>query len=66
MLESKSKIKDVTIDPKRDLYKDLSKKVERYRHLPKIKFNSRDLSANESQNAYHSIDYGSRGRFELS
>ena len=37
------------------------------RHLPKIKFNSKDLSNNnnDSQHAYHSIDYGSRGRIEL-
>lgn len=66
-MESKSKLKDITLDPKKDLYKDLSKKMDRYnstnRHLPKIKFNSKDMSHNDSQNAYHSIDYGSRGRF---
>ena len=44
----------------------MSKKVDRYRHLPKIRINSKDMSHNDSQNAYHSIDYGSRGRFELS
>lgn len=65
-MESKTKIKDVVIDPKKDLYKDLSRKVDRYRHLPKIRVNSKDLSHNDSQHAYHSIDYGSRGRFELS
>ena len=56
----------MVIDPKKDLYKDLSKKVDRYRHLPKIRVNSNDLSQNDSQHAYHSIDYGSRGKFELS
>jgi hypothetical protein len=41
-MESKTKIKDVVIDPKKDLYKDLSKKMDRYRHLPKIKINSKE------------------------
>lgn len=61
-MESKTKIKDVVIDPKKDLYKDLSKKVDRYRQLPKIRASNNNFP-NDSQNAYHSIDYGSRGRF---
>ena len=41
---------------KNELYKDLSKKVERYRHLPKLKMNSKDHSA-LYEPSYKSIDY---------
>jgi hypothetical protein len=43
---------------KTDLYNDLSKKVERYRHLPKLKMNNRDHAA-LYEPTYQSIDYGS-------
>lgn len=62
-MESKTKIKDVVIDPKKDLYKQLSKKVDRYRQLPKIKASGSNVPNNDSHNAYHSIDYGSRAKF---
>jgi len=43
---------------KTDLYSDLSKKVERYRHLPKLKMNNREHAA-LYEPSYQSIDYGS-------
>lgn len=63
MIESKTKTRDLSIDPKKDLYKELSKKVDRYKNLPRIKLNTKDLSHNGSRQASNSIDYGSRGRF---
>ena len=45
-LEGKrSKLDRDLSETKKDIYKDLSKTVERYRHLPKIKFNSREHSS---------------------
>jgi nitrate/nitrite-specific signal transduction histidine kinase len=41
---------------KQELYKDLSKKVERYRHLPKLKMNNREYAA-LYEPSYQSIDY---------
>ena len=41
---------------KKELYGDLSKKVERYRHLPKIKMNKQEHSA-LYEPSYQSIDY---------
>ena len=38
---SKHKLDRELSENKKDIYKDLSKTVERYRHLPKIKFNSK-------------------------
>lgn len=43
---------------KQELYKDLSKKVERYRHLPKLKLNTREHAA-LYEPSYQSIDYHS-------
>lgn len=43
---------------KQDLYKDLSKKVERYRHLPKLRVNGKEHSA-LYEPTYQSVDYNS-------
>lgn len=41
---------------KQDFYKDLSKKSERYRPLPRLKVNNRDHAA-LYQPSYQSVDY---------
>lgn len=43
---------------KQDLYKDLSKKVERYRHLPKLRVNGKEHAA-LYEPTYQSVDYNS-------
>jgi cysteinyl-tRNA synthetase len=45
-----------SLNMKNELYKDLSKKVERYRHLPKLKMNNKEHSA-LYEPSYQSIDY---------
>lgn len=42
---------------KQELYKDLSKKNERYKHLPKLRMNNKEYAA-LYEPSYHSIDYG--------
>jgi hypothetical protein len=44
-LNTNSSQKVSTLNVKNELYKDLSKKVERYRHLPKIKMNNKEHNA---------------------
>jgi len=41
---------------KNDLYKELSKKVERYRHLPKLRVNGKEHTA-LYEPSYQSVDY---------
>ncbi len=41
---------------KQELYKDLSKKVERYKHLPKLRMNNKEYAA-LYEPSYHSIEY---------
>lgn len=46
LIEQKSsKLERGVSETKKDIYKELSKTVERYRHLPKLKFNSREHSS---------------------
>lgn len=40
--KSGNKLERGISETKKDIYKELSKTVERYRHLPKLKFNSRE------------------------
>ena len=71
--KSGKKLERELSDAKKDIYKDLSKTVERYRHLPKLKingsnqFNSRDHGREQSRNldsyepVNQTIDLDTRG-----
>lgn len=56
-------VKDLSED-KKNIYKDLSKTVERYRHLPKLKFNSKEhdsLLSSYEPASYQSINVPDHG-----
>ena len=56
-------VKDLSED-KKNIYKDLSKTVERYRHLPKLKFNSKEhdsLLSSYEPASYQSINVQDHG-----
>lgn len=48
-------------EEKRNIYKDLSKTVDRYKHLPKLKYNHKEFAV-EPTDQYQSLDYHDQSR----